>query len=829
MATQLLSSSSTSAFANSAGKRTAGGQATDKNRNRLKLFRKVLGFFLVALCLSFQALATHYKGGQITYQSLGGGSYKVTVKSYWRNQLPGSVVPMYSGSPVLNTNLTQVSLTPLPDGVTVEKVEEQIVTWNQPGLYTISWTSCCRISGGANFGPNDMGLFAAVNYDPNQPSSSPQFYDLPVFNYAANVPLSFGFNNSDPENHQQDYTLNIPYGSQSSPYTNMIATGFSISNAGIVNWTNPQPGIWLVNVKLEEKINGILTGAYVYRDFMLNIVPTTNHTPIVNNLTAKTVLEGTPLQFAVSGSDPDGNHISLRSSGLPMSMGATFTQNNTGSAINSTFSWTPPVGSAGTYSVQFVATDNVTPPLSAQITVPITVLSSACTVTASAVVTSHPCGNNTNGSITVTAAGGSGNYAYSVNNGQSFQSSNVFNNLAAGVYEVIARDGNCATTPQAVMLNANPLPVVTLDPFNAVCINSSPITLSGGQPTGGTYTGPGVSNGIFNPTLAGAGSHQITYTFTNSNGCTNAVTETIRVDLLPTVSFASVANFCANGAPVTLTQGSPAGGTYSGNGVVNGIFWPAVAGPGTHTLTYTYTSGACTVSATRNVIVNPTLTANAGPDKLVYRGYSPLACATLTGTASGGTGNFRYLWSNGATTATISVCPSVTTTYTLTVTDAAGCAVSDQVVVNVKDVRCGNKNDKVTVCHNGHDICISENAVPAHLAHGCTVGSCNNPITTNGNSYGGNNRLALGATLTAAPNPFTEYTLLDFTLPETGNYSLEIYDLKGTLIAQVASGTATANERRSVEVNSSKWAKGIYMARLVTASEVKTTKLMLLK
>ena len=406
----------------------------------------------------------------------------------------------------------------------------------------------------------------------------------------------------------------------------------------------------------------------------------------------------------------------------------------------------------------------------------------------------------------------------------------MFSGLASGVYEIVVRDGVCATAPHTVMLNANPVPVVTLNPFSAVCVNSAPVALSGGQPTGGVYSGPGVSNGMFNPATAGVGTHQITYTFTSASGCTNSVAGTIKVDALPTVTFAGVANFCANAGPFTLAQGSPAGGTYSGNGVVNGIFWPAVAGSGTHTLTYTYVAGGCTVSATRNVIVNPVLTANAGADKKVYKGYSPMACATLTGAASGGNGNFRYLWNTGATTASISVCPAVTTTYTLTVTDAAGCAATDQVIVAVTDATCGNKNDKVTVCHNGHDICISENAVPAHLAHGCSVGSCN-LITTNGNgnNFGSNNRLNFGATLNAAPNPFNEATVLDFTLPETGEYSLAIYDLKGTLIQQVEAGSANANERRSVEVRSSQWAKGIYMARLVTGSEVKTTKLMLLK
>src|SRR5690606_15987842 len=84
---------------------------------------------LMALFFSLSAYASHYKGGQITYENLGSGTYKITVKSYWRTQLPGTVVPSYTGSPTLNTSLSTVSLTPLPDGVTVEKVEQQTVTW----------------------------------------------------------------------------------------------------------------------------------------------------------------------------------------------------------------------------------------------------------------------------------------------------------------------------------------------------------------------------------------------------------------------------------------------------------------------------------------------------------------------------------------------------------------------------------------------------------------------------------------------------------------------------------------------------------------------------
>lgn len=37
------------------------------------------------------------------------------------------------------------------------------------------------------------------------------------------------------------------------------------------------------------------------------------------------------------------------------------------------------------------------------------------------------------------------------------------------------------------------------------------------------------------------------------------------------------------------------------------------------------------------------------------------------------------------------------------------------------------QNDKVTICHNGHSIMVSINAIPAHMEHGDFIGDCDNP------------------------------------------------------------------------------------------------------
>ncbi|MBK8885785.1 MAG: hypothetical protein IPN46_04245 [Saprospiraceae bacterium] len=54
--------------------------------------------------------------------------------------------------------------------------------------------------------------------------------------------------------------------------------------------------------------------------------------------------------------------------------------------------------------------------------------------------------------------------------------------------------------------------------------------------------------------------------------------------------------------------------------------------------------------------------------------------ASTTLIASGGT---TYVWSNGATEASITVSPTATTTYNVTVTDGNGCQASTSVTVTV--------------------------------------------------------------------------------------------------------------------------------------------------
>src|ERR1019366_6965621 len=53
--------------------------------------------------------------------------------------------------------------------------------------------------------------------------------------------------------------------------------------------------------------------------------------------------------------------------------------------------------------------------------------------------------------------------------------------------------------------------------------------LTGASPAGGTYSGPGVTGGNFDPATAGLGTHTITYHYTDNNGCSGSATKTFTV------------------------------------------------------------------------------------------------------------------------------------------------------------------------------------------------------------------------------------------------------------------------------------------------------------
>lgn len=73
------------------------------------------------------------------------------------------------------------------------------------------------------------------------------------------------------------------------------------------------------------------------------------------------------------------------------------------------------------------------------------------------------------------------------------------------------------------------LPEVSCVLVPYVGLPDPPFELTGGTPEGGEYSGPGVSNGMFDASVAGLGDHTITYTYTDPNFCENSAEDNITV------------------------------------------------------------------------------------------------------------------------------------------------------------------------------------------------------------------------------------------------------------------------------------------------------------
>jgi uncharacterized protein (TIGR02145 family) len=108
-------------------------------------------------------------------------------------------------------------------------------------------------------------------------------------------------------------------------------------------------------------------------------------------------------------------------------------------------------------------------------------------------------------------------------------------------YHVLPAANGCPGNPGNVLISVAPLPPVVFTPCTDIITttDAKPITLKGGTPLGGAYSGLGVNAGIFYPSLAGPGLHNILYSYTSINGCSN--TSSLNISVISAPGF-----FCDN-------------------------------------------------------------------------------------------------------------------------------------------------------------------------------------------------------------------------------------------------------------------------------------------
>ena len=305
---------------------------------------------------------------------------------------------------------------------------------------------------------------------------------------------------------------------------------------------------------------------------------------------------------------------------------------------------------------------------------------SGCTGTATVLVTVNPnivvsataspasvCSGQTS---TLAASGGS---TYQWSNGSSGASVSV-NPTATTTYSVTgtSASGCSGTTTVTVTVNSNATITASASPAAICSGESSTISASGGSTYVWSPSGSGTSF-TANPTST------TTYsvTGTTANGCSGTATVTLTVNPLPNITAAASPAAVCVGFSTTISGGG--GTSYVWNNGQNTASFseiPAV------TTTYNVTgtdANNCSNTADVTVTLMTGLTVNITPSvDNICEGESTTLTASSPGSGVG------YSWDTGASSASIIVSPTATTTYSITGTDATGCSGTVSAIVNVE-------------------------------------------------------------------------------------------------------------------------------------------------
>jgi gliding motility-associated-like protein len=287
-----------------------------------------------------------------------------------------------------------------------------------------------------------------------------------------------------------------------------------------------------------------------------------------------------------------------------------------------------------------------------------------------------PCNGGSNGSITVNATGGYGNYTYSWNGGVNTQQ--TFNGVSAGTYVVSVTDGFCNATGQYTVNQPTALTAVTSSTAASCGANNgtATITISGGTPP---YQGVNWV-GIPGNTVTGLAGGFYIADFTDANGCSALLQYSTTVLSLPcgintSSTTTNVSCFGGNNgtATVTVTGATPPPGNITWSNGATG-FTASNLSAGTYG--YTFTDGVPSNSFSGTVVIN------APPVAMVASlATTGISCAgindgqAIASVVSGGNPPYNYAWSGGQPNNPVAgnLSPGV---VTVTITDANGCTAT---------------------------------------------------------------------------------------------------------------------------------------------------------
>ncbi len=406
---------------------------------------------------------------------------------------------------------------------------------------------------------------------------------------------------------------------------------------------------------------------------------------------------------------------------------------------------------------------------------------------------------------------------------------------AAAPYTTVTTAGHNDFSTAFTLINVGAQAVMAALP-ETVCLSTTSIALNA-SPSGGQFTGPGVSGAQFVPSNAGVGTHLINYSYTTPSGCISTASQSIQVVALPQVSITSdqPAPFqVCQGTSITLNATSGFDSYTWSNGAVGSSI--TVSSSGTFTVTAVSANGCSATSAAASVQVNPSpapvITAN-GPLTFCQGGSVQLSTATGFGS---------YSWSNGGTG--VSTTATASGIYTVTVTNQFLCSgTSAEVEVSVTQPATSFIDNVVdslfAVPTNGtnHQWFFNGNPIPGatqpyYLAtesgnyvvrfrdeNGCITNSFTNEFTYSG----GNVSVIEPGVITSLelfPNPGAGIFTVKGLFAQHVNVHLVVTDMLGRELMHPLFAGSTNQLDQEVDITG--FANGVYFVRVAVGNGLHT-------
>lgn len=531
-------------------------------------FRKSAYLVLFLILISSQMInASHYMGGEISYEHISGNDYKVRLKIVRDCSgvplstsmtiditSPGSASSSLIMNKISTTDVTQLcpgqqSRCSSPN-VGLFGSEEHIfeATRSFPPLannasYTLALTAaCCRNNAITNLqSPAGYQMYLYTTLHPNLTikNNSPKILNRAVAYFCNNRPAVISPNAYDKDGDQLRYSFVAPktVGNSPIPYT----PGLSVTNplvcsspitinptTGEIRFTPSQQQVAVLSVLVEEFRGGIQIGSMIH-EMQIWITNCTNTPPVINPVSSQIATVGSSLCIPIVATDADNNNIALSAVSGLMSQGATFVLNNsTAGASAGTFCFTPTAANQGqTYTVTINARDNQCPvAASTAMSFNITVSANCPKTGVSFVTTPATCGLNSGTATATLSPVGIPPYSYFWTGAGNFTAfTQQITGLAAGNYSVTVIDARgCIGQNTVAVGRADQLQQIG-NVSHATCKlknGAISVTAVGGTPPYTYKLNGGAGQPVGNFTGLNAGTY--TVQVTDANGCNGQAT-----------------------------------------------------------------------------------------------------------------------------------------------------------------------------------------------------------------------------------------------------------------------------------------------------------------